>query len=301
MIHSRVRQTGNKLIVISGLIAVGAFLAPLSASASTNEIAFLSYTDGYWQVWTMDAKGNKTHQVTKTAYDKSRISWFPDGKHVLVMGSQGTIVRVDIGSGKETPIKLSLTNVFDAVVSPNGKWIAASINTAGGVDNNDIWVAKADGSQLKRLARIKGLQHDPAWSQNNHWIYFHSGEGGQNHDIWRMSRDGKRKEQITVGQIYNFDVAVGEKGHIAFSSNRSGNYELYIKNKKRKARQLTHDPALDGRPSWSPNAKFIVFESTRNGGVPNIWKLSTRGGKPEQLTKRKQGARAPVWRWAGGK
>ncbi len=283
------------LQIVFVLLAMPVIQAARAANG-TGEIAYLAYTDGYWQVWTVDAKGNHAQPITHSPYDKIRASWFPDGQQLLVLGSQGNLVKVVLKVKQEMPIKFRLKGIYDAVISPDGQWIAASINTTDGVDSSEIWLAKANGADLKRLTRRKGLKFDLGWSPDSAFIYFTSGEGGQTHDLWRITRSGKKAKQLTVGQRYNFDVAVSRSHRLAFSSNRSGNYEIWVQKGNKKARQVTRHAALDGNPTWSPDGKALVFESTRNG-VPNLWKLSRlKNGTPVQLTHHKKGARAPMWR-----
>ncbi len=48
-------------------------------------------------------------------------------------------------------------------------------------------------------------------------------------------------------------------------------------------RQLTTHSAADRNPVWSPDGRWIAFESTRSG-ENQIWLLSTSGGEPRQFT-----------------
>jgi hypothetical protein len=62
----------------------------------------------------------------------------------------------------------------------------------------------------------------------------------------------------------------GLNGKIAFSSNASGNYEIYSVNPDGTDQvRLTFDPALDVEPSWSADGKRIAFRRTggSNGGI----------------------------------
>ncbi len=286
------RNLVSKVVAALGVIL---YTIGVSQGASLNaHIAYIAYNDGYWQAWTMTTDGRNHRQITRTPYDKSRISWYPDGRYLLVNNSQGGLAKVDIETGHEIPIRVSLAGVNDGMVSPDGEWIAVSFRLADGIDNNDIWIVKSDGTGLRRLTNMKGLQHEPSWGPDGNWIYFLSGTGGQTHDIWRVSPSSKKAEQLTVGQLYHFDVAVSPDGDLAFSSNRTGNYEIWVKRGKENARALTNHPALDARPTWSPDGRTVVFESTREG-APNIWKMALQNGSPVKLTKHRDGARAPVW------
>jgi Tol biopolymer transport system component len=46
---------------------------------------------------------------------------------------------------------------------------------------------------------LKGSTSLPRYSANGEWIYFASGENGANR-IWKISKDGNKKEQVTKNQ-----------------------------------------------------------------------------------------------------
>jgi len=283
------------MIRLIAYILLSLSIIPCIAGA-TGAVAYLAHTAGYWQVWTMQPDGSHQTQISKSEYDKSHISWYPDGNHILVNGNQGELNKLNIETGKEAPIELPIKGTVDAVVSPNGQYIAFSLSVAGSVDNNHIWLVNANGQNLVKLTKMDGLQHEPVWSPNGQWIYFLSGRGGQAHDIWRVAVESRQTEQLTAGQLYNFDLAIAQQDKIAFSSNRSGNYEIWVRGKG-KEKQITHNDAMDSRPSWSPDTKKIMYESTK-GGRMNIWSLDIEQGNPVQLTRNAIGARYPVW-WQG--
>lgn len=281
------------MIMNRGVFLALAYLsaaAPVS-DALASELAYLAVSDGYWEVWVSKADGTNPHQVTTSKNDKTRVSWYPDGKSLLANCNDGSVMRVDL-QGREVRIPIEQFPVVDAVVSPDGKRLAFSFSTA--IDGNDIWITNIDGTGAQRLIKMTKLQHEPVWSLDGRQLYFLSGDGGQSHDIWRMNLDERHTEQLTVGNLYHFDVAVSPTGDIAFSSNRSGNYEIYLQRRGKELEALTNDPGLDARPAFSPDGSQIVFESTR-GGAPNLWHLDLKSRSLTQITRYREGARAPAW------
>ena len=245
----------------------------------------------------MQADGTNQRRLSTSPYDKSRVSWLPHGDELLVSGNQGQLVRLDVASGTETPISAPLAGIQDAIVSPDGGRIAFSLSTAESIDDNNIWIMNIDGSMPRKLTNMPALQHEPSWHPDGQSLYFVSGPGGQSHDIWRLSLVDKRTEQLTVGQLYNFNVAVAPTGEIAFSSNRSGNYEIWRWLEGTEPQALTRDPGLDAAPTFSPDGQSLIFESSR-GGTLNLWRVGLKGDiatDPVQLTFHTVGARAPAW------
>ena len=58
----------------------------------------------------------------------------------------------------------------------------------------------------------------------------------------------------------------GTNGKIVFSSNRDGNYEIYVINTDGSGlRRVTNHPERDDYPSWHPDGKKLVVVSERDG------------------------------------
>lgn len=59
-------------------------------------------------------------------------------------------------------------------------------------------------------------------------------------------------------------------------------------------RQLTASPKQDRHPRWSPDGKWIVFESNRSGAF-QLYLIAADGGEARQLTTTATEANQPVW------
>lgn len=59
-------------------------------------------------------------------------------------------------------------------------------------------------------------------------------------------------------------------------------------------RALTTSPKHDRHPRWSPDGKWIAFESTRDG-EGQIWVMPAAGGEAKKLTTLSTGASQPMW------
>ena len=59
-------------------------------------------------------------------------------------------------------------------------------------------------------------------------------------------------------------------------------------------RKLTNSPKRDAHPRWSPDGKWIAFESTRDGGS-QIYLLPVDGGEPRKITSISTDAAQAMW------
>jgi tricorn protease len=97
-------------------------------------------------------------------------------------------------------------------------------------------------------------------------------------DIWTAKEDGSGLVRVTDHKAREVFPRFSPDGKwIAFSSNREGNYDVYvIPAAGGKAKQLTFHSADDNVVGWTPDGKSVVFTSSRNMGVfPNVATLLT--------------------------
>jgi Tol biopolymer transport system component len=82
--------------------------------------------------------------------------------------------------------------------------------------------------------------------------------------------------------------------HVLFSSNRSGNIDLWLVERATgELRQVTDDPAHDWDPAFSPDNKFILWSSNR-GGHMEIWMSNLDGSGARQVTQDGKDAENPT-------
>lgn len=90
---------------------------------------------------------------------------------------------------------------------------------------------------------------------------------------------------LTLGNSTDRQPAYSPDGaEVVFSSNRSGNLELWtISRKTGTVRRLTDHPADDCDPGFSPDGKHLIWSANRSGNL-EIWIANADGTAPTQLT-----------------
>jgi Tol biopolymer transport system component/DNA-binding winged helix-turn-helix (wHTH) protein len=97
--------------------------------------------------------------------------------------------------------------------------------------------------------------------------------------------------QLTTHPGLDLHPSLSPQGDaIAFASDRSGSFELYVRALSGTAAELplTSDGLHNVQPAWSPDGSLIAFHSHGRG----IWVMSARGGVPRQLAS--EGSH-PAW------
>src|SRR5579872_4762657 len=109
-------------------------------------------------------------------------------------------------------------------------------------------------------------------------------------DIWVASENGTGVERLTDNRARDIYPRFSPDGNwIAFSSNREGNYDVYvIPAHGGKPKQLTFNSADDNVVGWSTDSKKVLFSSLRGQGafpsVATLFEVSTEGGLEKPIS-----------------
>jgi len=107
-------------------------------------------------------------------------------------------------------------------------------------------------------------------------------------DIWVANEDGSNPQRITVHKARDIYPRFSPDGKwIAFSSNRYGNYDVFVVPAAGgAAKQLTWHSANDTVVGWTPDSKRVIFQSPRGlmyPGIPNLYEVPAEGGLEQPL------------------
>jgi TolB protein len=88
-------------------------------------------------------------------------------------------------------------------------------------------------------------------------------------------------------------VPAPERTRMAFSSNRSGSFDLYLADADGgRPRRLTSAPGSEGEPVWTPDGNHVVYTAT-SGTVTQIGIVGADGSENRQLTTASGGNHSP--------
>ncbi len=165
-----------------------------------------------------------------------------------------------------------------------------------------VYHSRQESDRIPRLYRTYGTETrpllldgggipgvSPAWTPDGRILY--SGCWQDACGILVMAGDGTQPRQVVAGSTETNPEASpapleGSTGgqQIAFMSQRDGNWEIYVVNIDGSGlRRLTHHPANDGLPTWSPaGGRHLAFVSDRSGQWA-VWAMRPDGSDLEYL------------------
>lgn len=215
---------------------------------------------------------------------KSRYSWsFDDQYDIFSSDLQGKKLQ-----------RLTSEKGYDAEgsYSPDGQWIAFASNRAGYTEKlaledlkvfnqdasymMDIYIMKADGSQVKRLTTSKGYDGGPFFSADGKKITWRRfSPSGATAEIFTMNVDGSNQTQITSLKSMSWAPFFHPSGdYIVFGSSVLGysNFELFIVDTagKHQPVRVTFDDGFDGLPVFSPDGNSLSWTHRNEKGDSQI-------------------------------
>lgn len=278
-----------------------AFLSGGQPSIAQTKIAYVSTRSGNKEIWVMDYDGANQQEVTHLKSIALTPRWSPDASRIAftcyVPFRTVTSAQICMYSAVSNRLiafpRFRGTNSSPAW-SPDGSQLAFMSSQNG---DPEIYVAEADGARLHRITFAAGVSTSPAWNpKTGKQMVFVSDRGGAP-VLYLANSDGSNVEKLDLPDMgYVVDPAWSPNGQLlAFSWRRpSGNYDIYVMDiVSRQLVELTKDEARNERPSWAPDGRHLVFESTRTG-TRQIWSMLADGSQPHQLTFEGQNE-SPNW------
>jgi Tol biopolymer transport system component len=225
------RTTGGGLVDVAAVDRAGRS-TPLTTtpgrynwarvSPDGRRAAFTNVESGSTSLWVVDLREGTTRRVAGVSADQSGLTWWPDGRRLLLGGRTG-MSWIDVErSDAPRSISTSATLQVPWSLAPGGRRLAYyELDPRTGLD---LWTASVLASDTsialgdpRPFARTGAFEVYPAFSPDGRWI--------------------------------------------AYSSNESGRYEIYVRSIADSGAS-TRVSTQGGRvPVWSPTASELLFQT----------------------------------------
>lgn len=265
------------------------------------QIAYVSARNGNKEIWVMDYDGASQHQLTHLKSIALTPRWSPDSTRIAFtcFAPYRGVTSAQICIYSAASDRLIAFPRFRGTSgspswSPDGSEIAFMSSLNG---DPEIYVADSTGAHMRRITFAAGVSTSPAWNpKTGKQMAFVSDRGGSP-VLYISNSDGSDVQKLNLPDMgYVIDPSWSPNGQLlAFSWRRpSGNYDIYAMDiVSQQLVELTRDAGRNERPSWAPDGRHIVFESTRTG-TRQIWSMLADGSHPHQLTFEGQNE-SPSW------
>jgi TolB protein len=266
------------------------------------QIYYVGARGGRKEIWAMDYDGANQHPVTTLGTISLSPHISPDGSRLAFSSFTGSgweirMFSFDLNRLVSFP-RFGATNLSPSW-SPDGSRLALSSSRSG---DPEIYVVDQSGANLRRITNSRGPDVSPVWNRKTGseiaWV---SGRSGLP-QIYIMGSDGTNVQGMT-DQGYAVSPSWSPNGQfLVFSWMRHygpgapGAQDIYIMDVASKQWvQLTHDGGRNDFPSWAPDNRHIVFQSSRSGSL-QIWSMLADGSNQKQLTSSGSNSE-PDWSW----
>jgi TolB protein len=262
-------------------------------SIASTQIAFISARTGSKELWVMDYDGANQRALTHLKSISLTPRWAPDASRVAftcfapangIISAQ--ICMYSLDSNKLVSFARYKGTNTSPTWSPDGSQVMFSSSMQS---NPELYVSDASGNRPKRItfSNSNVANTSPAWNPRTGQTVSYVSDRSGVPMLYMMNADGTNSQKLDLPDMgYVIDPSWSPNGQLlAFSWRRpSGNYDIYVMDViSKRILELTRDAGRNERPSWAPDGRHIVFESTR-GGSRQIWTMLADGSQPHQLT-----------------
>ncbi len=221
------------------------------------------------QLWEVAFPDGSARRITKDIAGYHRVSLAADGTTLAALRSEwrGTLW---VGPSTQSGSLGRITSVPDRVARGRVRWTPDGriLFTSHVSGNQDVWVVRPDGSDLRQLTTSSSVDAGAAPAPDNRYVVFVSDRDGRLR-LWRMEADGGRQTPLTEGPFDRSPVVAADSGSVYFSRGSGGSSAFCVVPAEGGEPTLLSGPLSASPPGkWSSApSSFLPDALSPNGGL----------------------------------
>ena len=249
-------------------------------------IVFTSYRDGSANLYRIDVDGTGLERLTEHESYDDQAAASPDGRWLAFVSNRtghADIWILDLESGATRNVTSHPSGDFRPAWSPDGQWIAFSSDrestrpraTFNSLHSTEVFVVRADGSDLRRVSDSGYIAGSPAWSPDGQRIVFYEIRLSPSERPTIATQFSAPSRIVSVSVLSQERQVVAESEQAVRSPQwlRAGDF-AYVQWGAAPGLVFTQAgegaQGVFGSPRWSPDRTRVVFHRDRGGDFPPI-------------------------------
>jgi TolB protein len=260
-----------------------------------SRFAFVNNQTGNKEIYMCDFDGKGVEKVTTYKSITLLPKWSPQGDKIAFNSYKDGVLALylmDLSTRNAQRVSGKNVTGIGACWLPDGSKLATSLNKNG---NRDIYTIDLNGNVVQQLTTHWADDLSPAFSPDGSKMAFVSNRSG-NPQIYVKDLQTGNDERITFDLKYCTSPVWSQTNKIAFASMNDSKFDIYIINSDgSNMKKLTDSSGNNEDPCWSPDGRFLVFSSNRDGGGYHLYLMNANGENQRRLTFLKGEDTEPSW------
>jgi len=202
------------------------------ASARTSE---MYSSPGKMQIYVMDADGQHATRLTNNRVNDFAPEWSPDGQRIAFLSDRDGIPEVYVMRPDGTQQMNVTAHLPKGTERGNPHWESDAVHIVFDADTSrryNIFSVRFDGTDLRQLTHTANPVFGASVARTTSTLAYSEATGDGNWEIMVAAADGTNPVNVTNAAGQDFWQAWSPDGQkLAFSSNRSGQFDIYVVNR----------------------------------------------------------------------
>ncbi len=237
----------------------------------------------------VNASSGQERAISKHRWNYvSHLAWTDEENLAFVAHTddhlQGQIWTISKTTGEARRLTNDLNSYLWLAASADGDLLTVQGNAVSHLSVADL-DEKTNTLQPREIHNESGYIFNVAWAMDGAVLYSSSATGRS--EIWRIGVDGSNPTRLTVGANISFGLTVSPvDGSLAFCSTSDGKHSLRLTDANGKNMRRLTDGTEDVWANFLPDGKHLVFQRGLDNKILTLWRTTTDGATPIQLTRR---------------